>query len=99
MTSSDFIISLKEQLFQDFNNDIILHMIQRYPQLLEYSQEFLKQSSSNNLLAHFLETYEKQKYIGSGLFRHCLTCQHKTKVIDVENWACSNPDCKEHRLR
>jgi hypothetical protein len=99
MTSIDFIIVLKDQLFQDFNENLTLHMIQRYPQLLMYSQEFLKQSSPNSLLAHFLETYEKQKYMGSGLFRHCLICQYKTKVIDVENWACSNPRCKEHKLR
>lgn len=74
-------------------------MIQRYPHLLEYHKEFLERAKPNGMLYQFLKTYEKQKYMGSGLFRHCLTCQHKTKVIDVENWACSNPQCKHHKIR
>lgn len=100
--SKDFLNALKTSLLLEevpvFDN-LTLHMIQRYPQLLTYSYEFQLKTTPNSPLDHYLNTYQQQKYVGSGLFRHCLTCQHKTKVVEIDNWACSNTQCKQHIIR
>lgn len=94
----EFILSLKTLLIEELSyqhDDIVLYMIQKYPQLLEYSSEFLLNiKDTENILYHFLSTYENQKKYG-GLFAHCLKCQHKTKILNLTDWICSNNSCKQ----
>lgn len=102
MTDNEFINSLKSMLLQeldDGHDNLVLFMFQKYPQLLDFSSEFLLKTTPESILGHYLKTFEKQKFIGSGLFAHCIQCQHKTKISNFENWTCSNTNCnKQHIL-
>lgn len=96
--SNDFINILKQELHYA-HDDVILFMCQKYPQLLNFSSEFLSKATPGSILEHYLKTFEKQKYTGSGLFAHCFDCQHKTKIYNFDNWSCSNSKCnKQHFL-
>ncbi len=99
--SNDFLINLKNILLEELNyghDDLILFMFQKYPALLDYSVEFLSRTTVGSILEHYLKTFEKQKFLGSGLFAHCLACQHKTKIYNIENWTCSNSSCEKKHI-
>ena len=80
------------------HDDLIIFMLQKYPQLLDFSSEFVSKTTPGSILEHYLKTFEKQKFIGSGLFAHCLSCQHKTKIYNFDNWTCSNSNCQKQHI-
>ena len=86
----EFLNTLKTLIIveiEEGNEEIVLHMVEQYPPLLDFSNEFLNYVSPDLSRIHSLFS-SHQRYNVSGLYAHCLQCQHKQKIKQINNWNC-----------